>query len=134
MIIATAALCLAINVYHEARGEMIPGQYAVAQVALYRAGGNENRVCAEVFKPRQFSWANSGVRRTKEGWVLSKRHVPRDAHAWWVAQRVAQVTLAGAPDFTKGMANHYHATHVKPRWRLAMLRTHRIGRHIFYKA
>lgn len=127
-------LCMALTIYHEARSEMIPGQYAVAQVLLRRADNDERRVCAEAFRAKQFSWANTGVRRVQGGWKLAPRHVPREAHAWQLAQRIAEVTLAGAPDFTLGMADHYHAVTVRPSWRLSMTRTHRMGRHIFYRA
>ena len=55
MLISTAALCLALNVFHEARGEFIPGQYAVALVTLNRAEHDPAKVCDVVFKRHQFS-------------------------------------------------------------------------------
>lgn len=133
MLISSALLCLALNVYHEARGESIPGQYAVALVTRNRAERDPDRVCAEVFKRSQFSWTSQVV-RTKGGWLIPKGLVPREQHAWWVANRVAQVTLSGSMhDFTRG-ATFYHATYVSPRWRLAMDLSKAIGRHRFYVA
>lgn len=132
MIVATAALCLAVNLYHEARGEPIMGQYAVALVTLNRAGGDKARVCQEVFKRKQFSWTNKGVTRIHGGWKLSTGLNPKEAHAWWLAQRIAATSLAGRmPDFTQG-ARFYHADYVKPIWRIRMLNTKNIGRHKFY--
>lgn len=134
MIASTALVCMALTIYHEARGEQIPGQYAVAQVLWRRAQENPKEVCKEAFAPKQFSWANRGVKRTPKGWKLATRHIPKDDYAWWIAQRVAQVTMNGAPDFTRGMADHYHTVDVRPIWRLAMERTARIGRHVFYRS
>lgn len=129
MIVTTAALCLAANLYFESRGEPIMGQYAVALVTMNRAGNDPDRVCLETFKRKQFSWTNSGVKRVGQGWKVP---VPKEAHAWWVAQRVAKATLEGRMvDFTKG-AKHYHATSVQPYWTVAMVRQRRVGNHVFY--
>lgn len=132
VIVSSALLCLAINIYAESRGEPVMGQYAVAMVTLNRAGHDQRRVCAEVFKPKQFSWANQGVTKVKGGWRLSPALMPRDDHAWWLAQRIAQQSLAGKmPDFTRG-ATFYHAVYVRPRWRLAMVQVKQVGNHRFY--
>lgn len=133
MIVSTAAMCMALTIYHEARGEQIPGQYAVAQVLMNRAKGDSKRVCPEAFRHRQFSWANSGVIKIRAGtWHMHHRHIPGDEYAWWKAQRIAQVVLSKKTgDFSRG-ATYYHTVDVRPSWRLAFKRTHRMGRHIFY--
>lgn len=133
MIVSTALLCLAINTYHEARGELIPGQYAVNHVVLNRAGGDPDKACEVIFKRHQFSWT-SKVSREGKGWRLPTHMVPKDKDAWARAQIIARVTLEGRMhDLTRG-ADHYHATYVAPSWRHAMAQTKRIGTHIFYKA
>jgi len=133
MIISTAVLCLAMNVYMEARSEMIPGQYAVALVTMNRAGRDPKRICAEVFKPSQFSWANDRVVKVKGGWQIPSDLRPREAHAWDLAFRVASWTLAGnMPDFTNG-STYYHTKAVKPAWRKAFEWTTTIGAHVFYR-
>lgn len=133
MIANTALICLALNVYHEARGEQVPGQYAVALVTMNRADQREERVCPEVFKRRQFSWANKGVVKTRQGWVIARAKLPHDDEAWARSLRVAAWTLAGRmPDLTQG-STHYHTHAVRPRWRLAMQATTRVGNHRFYR-
>lgn len=133
MIAATALLCLSLNLYHESRSESIPGQYAVALVTLNRADRDRSRVCQEVFKPKQFSWANKGVRKVRGGWELAKQHTPTDPVAWALAQRIAAWSLAGKmPDFTGG-SKFYHTVAVKPIWRLALVQTKKIGQHKFYR-
>lgn len=130
---SAALLCIALNVYHEARGESIPGQYAVALVTMKRAGGDREKVCAETFRNKQFSWANNGVTKVKGGWQISKKLTPKEAHQWWVANRVALVTLSGRMyDFTNG-ANHYHTRYVDPYWSARKRPVKRIGAHVFYR-
>jgi N-acetylmuramoyl-L-alanine amidase len=132
MIVSTALLCLSLNIFHEARGETVPGQYAVALVTLNRAK-TEDRVCREVFKRKQFSWANHGVKRTAKGWVISKKLQPREAEAWERAQIIASVVLRGRFfDLTHG-ATHYHTHAVSPVWRHKLEPTRVIGNHRFYR-
>lgn len=133
MIVMTALTCLALNIYHEARGEFIPGQYAVAYVTMNRAQHDPDQICKTVFKPKQFSWTNKYVTRAGDGWKLHPRLVPTDQYAWWKATRVAAHTLnRGIIDITGG-ADHYHTTSVKPGWSRASEPIKQFGRHVFYK-
>lgn len=116
-----AVTCVALNVYHEARGEPLAGQYAVALVTLNRATISREGVCREVYRPHQFSW----TRGRRHAWVHGA--------AWQTARRVARETLAGAVvDMTRG-ATYYHAVTVHPYWRHHVTPTCRLGQHIFYR-
>ena len=134
MILTSAMLCLALNVYHEARGEALVGQYAVAQVTLNRADRNPKKVCSEVFKPKQFSWANPLTsRKGEKRAALVGQFMPKDRKAWEVAKAVAYYSMRGTiQDFTDG-STHYHARWVNPHWNKAMTLTSVIGAHRFYK-
>lgn len=133
MILATAALCLALNIYHEARGEPLTGQHAVAQVTMNRAGRDPGKVCEVVVKPKQFSWTSGLVKGKKDAPArLTKRGEPKDKKAWFMAKQVAQVTLEGwVRDFTGG-ATFYHARAVHPRWSNDLRLVSVIGQHRFY--
>lgn len=131
MIIATAAACLALNLYHEARGEPVMGRYAVALVTMNRAKQDHETVCREVFKHKQFSWT-TGVRKVPGGWYIPAHLSPKEEDAWRDAKIIARTTLDGRmSDFTKG-ATHYHATYVRPYWASAMTEVRKIGAHRFY--
>ena len=91
----TAATCLALAVYHEARGEEIDAQKAVAEVVLTRAAHSDfpMTVCGVVTEHRtpasrpwacQFSFYCDG-----------KSDTPTDAAAWLTAQEVAREALDG---------------------------------------
>ncbi len=122
--------CLALNIYHEARGEPLEGKIAVGQVVMNRVGDPDfpAGVC-EVVKqggerPRdrcQFSWWCDG---------LSDR--PDEAGAWEDSKGLAGKILAGGlEDPTRG-ALWYHADHVTPDWQTDIVRQGKIGRHVFY--
>lgn len=132
MILETAALCLAANIYFESRGEMIPGQYAVAQVTMNRAG-DASRVCRTVTAKDQFSWTRTALVKQGDRYALKAKYQPQDEKAWALAKHIARYVLKNRPsDLTFG-ATHYHTIYVHPAWRSDMQRTKRMGKHIFYK-
>lgn len=113
-----AIACLALNIYHEARGETIDAQFAVAQVTLNRADRKQENVCGVVQAPKQFSWT-------------IKPQPVTDLAAYRHSQAVARLSLA-LPDFTGG-ATHYHTITTTPYWTPGMVVTGQWGNHIFYK-
>ena len=52
--------CLALNIYHEARGERVEGQIAVAHVTMNRVNHEKwpSTICEVVYQPKQFSWTH----------------------------------------------------------------------------
>ena len=56
MLDVAAVMCMSLTMYHEARGEPIPGQVAVGYVLYRRADFNQKKICSETFKTDQFEW------------------------------------------------------------------------------
>jgi spore germination cell wall hydrolase CwlJ-like protein len=115
--------CLARNVYFEARGEPLAGQYAVAEVTMNRRGWGPFRrtVCEVVYEPGAFSW--TGERR---------RAQPSGA-AWDAALRVADAVYSQRHTPTLHGARFYHAVYVTPDWAKTKHFVARIGNHLFYR-
>jgi N-acetylmuramoyl-L-alanine amidase len=114
--------CLALNVYHEARGEPLPGRFAVAYVTLERAKAKRRSICRTVFEPHQFSWTSGD-------------HRAHDVRAWRDAVLVAKAawlhdTIGIKPPYR---ATHFHADYVSPAWSKRMTHVDTIGRHRFYR-
>ena len=124
----TAAACLAMAIYYEARGEGPDGMLAVGEVIVNRVAHPDfpSTVCEVVKEDRgeksydcQFSFYCDG-----------KSDEPTDAKAWETAQAVAKEALSGA---TLGLgATHYHTKAVKPVWRHNLTPLGAIGEHVFY--
>lgn len=123
-------LCLALSVYHEARSEPTIGQIAVAQVIINRAKTRNLDICAVVYEPMQFSWANEAF---QPNGVLKPEYIPKGAK-WVHAKHIAATVLgSNIKDFTGG-ATHYHADYIsKPKWAYNLKQVRTYGRHIFYK-
>lgn len=129
----TAVICLALNIYHEARGESLTGQHAVAQVTWNRAKHQEENVCRVVASPHQFSWTSDKLGRSGGKLTLLDAGKPKDKKSWEMAQHIAKITVMNyVPDFTRG-ATFYHANHVSPVWNKKLRLVSVIGAHRFYK-
>jgi spore germination cell wall hydrolase CwlJ-like protein len=83
-------LCLALNIYHEARSDGKAAREAVGTVTINRLGDKRfpDSVCGVVDQPRQFSWTNFRNGGAKDP------H-PRKTKEWIEAQTVAVRVLNG---------------------------------------
>ncbi|MEA3194221.1 MAG: N-acetylmuramoyl-L-alanine amidase [Betaproteobacteria bacterium] len=120
---ASSVDCLARNVYYEARGESLAGQYAVAEVTMNRKASRSypKTVCEVVYQKDAFSWTGMTTLDMPAG------------EAWGRAIRVAQDVYYGRRRPELRGALHYHATYVQPGWSDDRERIGRIGRHVFYR-
>lgn len=112
---STSLFCMANTVYHEARGEILAGQYAVAYVILNRIKHQDfpNTVCDVVSQKHQFTGYKPKAKLT-------------DIGAWQQALNVAKnatVAYKKGYDTTKG-ALYFNSTKRKGI---------RIGNHVFYQ-
>lgn len=122
--------CLAEALYFEARGEKLRGQIAVAEVILNRVDSKRypNTVCGVVQQGQhrrnacQFSYNCDGLSNR----IGNKKSFKR-------LGQLAYVMLNGAERDITGNALYYHNDTVRPRWSRKMVKTARIGRHIFYR-
>lgn len=122
---------LAINAYHEARGETLDGMVAVCHVVLNRAAASRASVFAVVVKPFQFSWANGGARPPIKEYAAFSRCIQAAMTA--IEERSKGNSLAGA--------DHYYAYRgsgaiKEPSWVQAgnMREVARIGNHVFFRS
>ncbi|MDD5513668.1 MAG: cell wall hydrolase [Candidatus Omnitrophica bacterium] len=116
-------LWLALNIYHEARGEPIEGQKAVAKVTLTRAVEKGQSIEQVIWAKRQFSWTEDQF-----------PDYPKDYRIFFRCCAAAEAALN---EFINGdtlqRANHYHADYVSPGWAGGMKFICQIGQHKFYR-
>jgi N-acetylmuramoyl-L-alanine amidase len=115
--ITAGILCLALNIYHEARGEIVDGQMAVAQVTLNRTLDPRwpDNICDVVYDDSQFSWT---------------RNI-RPVDDWDAFQLALNIALEAEPD--PDMGTHFHSISVSPDWATPEELIGQIGRHRFYQ-
>jgi hypothetical protein len=122
--------CLTEAIYHEARGETIEGQFAVAEVILNRVDSPRypSSVCGVVRQGSerrnacQFSYACDG-----------KSDHMSDAGARLIAGKIARLMLDDTPRILTGGATHFHTLRVRPNWASVYPQTAQIGMHVFYR-
>lgn len=117
--------CLATAVIHEAQGEPLLGQVAVAHVILNRqkSGKYPEDICDIIYQPKQFT-------------DIHKTHPNRKSKVWEHALIIAQMTYTGkVPDPTKGSMYFFAPKLLSkpPRWAKEFIFTVQIGDHKFYK-
>jgi len=139
MILETALMCMAFNIYHEANNQSMLGQIAVGQVVMNRVEDSRfpDTVCEVVKQAVTYKGTDKPVlHKCQFSWYCDgKKDEPNyDSKSWSNALKYAVVVLGGdiTLDFTDG-ATHYHATYVRPAWAKTKTRTTRIDRHIFYR-
>jgi len=125
--------CLAENVYFEARGEPLKGQYAVAEVTLNRTRAQNfpHTICSVVHEMRwdptrrrhvaDFSWTELGTLSADDG------------PAWKRAMEVASAAYDDLHDPIVPGALFYHSTSVRPGWARTRTAIATIGNHVFYR-
>ena len=139
MILETALMCMAFNIYHEANNQSMLGQIAVGQVVMNRVEDSRfpDTVCEVVKEAVTYKNTDKPVlHKCQFSWYCDgKKDEPNyNSKSWSNALKYAVVVLGGdiTLDFTDG-ATHYHATYVRPAWAKTKTRTTRIDRHIFYR-
>ncbi len=127
--------CLTQAIYHEARGESVNGQWAVANVIVNRAlsGKFPSTLCGVIYQN-----ANKGYHRCQFTFACDgKTDAPRERAAW---NRSAGIAAKVYAEYAQGInmptlprsALFYHTTSVRPNWSNSYTQIAQIGSHIFY--
>lgn len=120
---------LALNMYHEARGEGRTGMQMVGEVTLNRVASEEypDTICEVVYQPGQFSW------------VIKKDHTPREEESWKIALEIAHDLMYQHTGdlyiFDNGATHFANISDLKnpPRWTKEFDIVTTIGNHMFFR-
>lgn len=118
---------LALNIYHEARGEGEKGMQMVGEVVLNRVDHPKypNTICKVVYQPGQFSWVKQ-----------IKNHSPKEKDMWELSLHMAERLLNGDIRLYDNGATHFlnpKAVNRLPSWTRKFNRVATIGNHVFYE-
>ena len=140
----THLLCLAKNIYHEARGEPVEGQIAISNVVINRVKSKRfpNDICSVVYQKNQIAFINRileiipvNIPGCQFSWTCDSKpdDLFIDKTALENSQKIAEEVLNGLHhDLSEG-ATHYHSVFINPHWADSLNETVVIGEHIFYK-
>jgi spore germination cell wall hydrolase CwlJ-like protein len=138
------AYCLALALYHEARGEPLVGQIAVAQVVLNRVMDKRypNTICAVVKQKKAFKKAGNKKLVYYCQFTFycdGKSDKPNNKSKFKEMLDIANaVTSTYLHVYDKKYqiiegATHYHHIDILPKWAKNMTEIATINNHIFYK-
>ena len=139
-----AVECLALNMYHEARGQGTAGELAVTTVVMNRVNDSRfpNTICGVVKQgPTRPSWKDPKIlfpikHKCQFSWYCDgKSDKPRNKKTYEKMKDFAKTLLSNKLlylDITDG-ATHYHADYVSPSWAKTKTKTVEIQDHIFYR-
>ncbi len=122
--------CLTEALYFEARGESVPGMFAVAEVILNRVDSPRypDTICGVVNQGTgrkyacQFTYTCDGI-----------PEVVNEPRSWDRVGKVARLLIDGAPRKLAKGATHYHTRAVNPNWAQVYPKVAAIGAHLFYR-
>lgn len=137
-------VCLARNIFFEARNQSTEGQVAVAWVTINRMESAQfpSTICNVVRQARRDANGNPLRHKCQFSWYCDGKsdRIPKNAiaqQAWAKAQLVAEVVLL---DWARAKvtspvlnATYYHADYVNPRWAKSFERVAVVDDHIFYE-
>ena len=130
--------CLAVTVYHEARGEGHAGMLGVALTVINRLHDPRwpNTICEVVTEGPTLKWDANAPLRNKcqfSYYCDGRSDRPTDQKAFSQAMKIAEeawYSYGLSVDITEG-ATYYHATSIDPKWPYKYIMT--INNHKFYK-
>lgn len=122
-------LCLAKNIFYEARNQSVEGKTAIADVTLNRVAHSRypDTICGVVKQPYQFSWY------TKKKMIAPIPENVIASNAWKESKKVARRAVVNRNTVVPPNVMYFHAVYVKPSWAQSMKRVSRIDDHIFYE-
>ena len=115
--------CLALNIYHEARGESPQGQSAVAAVTMNRVASSKfpSSICSVVWQRKQFSWTR-----------IKDNYLPDNKKAWNSALSIARSTIDGKVNVAYKNILYFHNKSSSPYWSKSKRLVTSVGNHLFY--
>jgi spore germination cell wall hydrolase CwlJ-like protein len=135
-------LCLAQNVYFEARGENISGQMAVAHVTINRVKNDKypNTICGVVYQAKFSKWWLSQGKKVpikyqcQFSWYCDgKSDMITDWKTFDNIVEVSRQIIRGHHEDNTNGAIFYHADYVKPKWSDSLQVSAVFDSHIFYR-
>ena len=125
--ISAAAMCLALNIYFEARDQSTQGQIAVAEVTLNRVASDKwpNTICGVV--------KQSGKNGCAFSWYCDKNsNTPKEKETFGKSIILAEILINNDVSVVGDKATYYHNDSITPYWAKKFYVIKKIGNHIFY--
>ena len=126
---------LALNMYHEARGEGADAMQMLGEVTLNRVANPHfpNNICSVVYQARFDRKGNPIRHQCQFSWFCDGRSDrARNEEYWNTAKELATGLVEGTIETFGIDATHYHTKDVSPYWADRYALVGQYGNHLFY--
>jgi len=131
--------CLALNIYHEARGENLDGKLAVASVTMNRVEHQKypSTICGVVYQGIHYlNWKGNETPKKHKcqfSWYCDgKSDAVYEDDAWVESLDIAiDVLMGNFTDNTNGATHYYNPDKASPSWAQQYAMTAQHGNHVF---
>lgn len=126
---------LALNMYHEARGQGEDAMQLVGEVTLNRVESEHfpDDICDVVYQGRLDSNGNPIRHQCQFSWYCDGRSdTPHNQELWEIAVNIATALIEETIELLGTQATHYHAKWVNPSWSEKYEVVGYYGNHVFY--
>lgn len=133
--LADAVICLALNIYWEARNQPIEGKRAVAEVVMNRARSPKfpNHPCDVIYQANTWPSGHPMKHQCHFSWYCDGlSDTPTDWSAWAESLIIANYVWTGYEAPVAPCELYYHTKTVNPEWSRHFRPTQQIGDHVFY--
>ena len=122
-------MCLALNVFFEARGEPLDGKLMVIETTLNRVEDSRypDDVCSVVYEPYAFSWTHDD----KSDDPLSYPYL--DRLKWEEIRQLVEVVSKNEQILLGTNVTHYHKAGIEVFWSKHYEYVGLVGSHMFYE-
>lgn len=116
-------ITLALNIYHEARGEPDEGMRMVGEVTENRVSSSDypDTICDVVYQEDQFAW------------VDKKNKSPSEEEAWQKSLKLAEELLNDNKESYDHLALFFVHKNYRPSWTRKLEKVKTVGNHTFYR-
>jgi len=129
--------CLAMAIYHEARGSDFKDKASVADVVLNRVANKRypETVCGVVKQARVDRQGNLVPNMCQFSWYCDGRSdAPRESRKWSESNKIARVMIVeGKHRGISAGATHFHNHRVTPAWADVFKQVSTTSGHIYYR-
>ena len=134
----SSIMCLALNLYFEARSESLAGHLAVGFSTMNRVADKHypNEVCEVVKQAKYNGWSKDPIRhKCQYSWFCDgMSDIPTNDHDFLESTILASNIYYKRVTDISGGATHYHATWIDPpNWAYEMNKVMTIDQHTFYR-
>ena len=134
MLVVSAHLCMAINLYKECRGTSNKECQLINRVVINRMHDTQKDACSVIFAKNQFSWTRKNPKKlhfTRYSDMVAYYKLKDNAQLMRAFDNVDKSEDESSPLVTSATMTHYYDKSIAPKWAQRMQVAYRTKNFVF---